>query len=215
MGLTFFGKCNIVEDEKHPISDKSFTIRFTLIILAFLSLFGGIIGVPEILGGKNSFQDFVNPVFSYALASNETHHLEDSTIFIIMGISLFLGLIVSIYFLNAYAKASRMSEVFKNNAIGKIFYKISSNLFYVDKIYESIIAKPFRMISSVFAKYFDILILDKGIIGGLSSLFTSLATLLRRYQTGNVNFYALIMVIGAIFILFYITYIIYTGINEG
>ena len=213
MGLTFWGDCKVNDTKEHPISDKSFTMRFTIIVLAILSLFGGIIGVPELLGGKGYFQKFLSPVFE-GVANNVVKVPESSSMeYILMLVSLTLGIIISFYFWRIYTKRNKLIDNVTSKGFGKAFLRMSVELFYVDKLYELIIAKPFRKLSDVIFRYFEVLALDKGVVDGLGNLFYAIAGLLRRYQVGNLNVYAFIILIGGLFILLYISYIIYTGIN--
>ena len=61
--LTFFGKPRYDEHKVHVHeSPKNMTIP--LIILAFLSIFGGWFAAPQLIGGVDHFEKFLAPVFA-------------------------------------------------------------------------------------------------------------------------------------------------------
>ena len=67
--LTFFGKPRYDEHKVHVHeSPKNMTVP--LVILAFLSIFGGWFAAPHLVGGVDYFEKFLQPVFSsYAPAA--------------------------------------------------------------------------------------------------------------------------------------------------
>ena len=217
MSLTFWGKCKIKEDIKYPISDRYFTIRFSIIILAILSLFGGLIGIPEFLGGNgifNSFFTFLTPVLGSSipadLQTTDSHVLP----FVLMAISLIIAIVISYIIWYIYKNKENIIDNFVKKGIGEKLNTASSKLLYVDIIYEKIIAKPFRLISTKLWKLIDEIIIDRIIVEGFGKIFIYIASLLRRYQTGNLNFYALIILVGVIVIFIYISYLFYKGFTN-
>ena len=61
--LTFGGKNRASEEVRHHIHESPFTMTVPLIVLALLSVCGGWIGWPHFLGGANSFEQWLEPVF--------------------------------------------------------------------------------------------------------------------------------------------------------
>src|SRR5208337_466393 len=60
---TFHGECRAPEDVKHHIHESPKVMTIPLVILAVLSVVGGWVGVPHILGGANYFERWMAPVF--------------------------------------------------------------------------------------------------------------------------------------------------------
>lgn len=60
---TFFGECRADEHTKHHIHESPPAMTVPLIILAVLSLIGGFVGIPHVLGGGNHIKSFMDPVF--------------------------------------------------------------------------------------------------------------------------------------------------------
>lgn len=61
--LTFFGRSRVPDQLEHHIHESPETMTVPLTILAVLSVIGGWIGWPALLGGSNHFERFLAPVF--------------------------------------------------------------------------------------------------------------------------------------------------------
>ncbi len=193
--LTFFGKYRgtLHAEEKIHESPKSMTIP--LIVLAVLSAIGGIIGVPEALGGSHWLSHWLSPVIKHA------GELPDhATEYALMGISV-VGVLISIAI--AYAKYVKQNHIpLPDEAKRPALASLSYHKFYFDEIYDVLIRKPLDAISGFFYKIVDTKIVD-GIVNGLGWSTTEASKGLRLLQTGNVGFYILMMVVGIISLLLY------------
>jgi NADH-quinone oxidoreductase subunit L len=78
-------------------------------------------------------------------------------------------------------------------------YKLSQNKFYFDEIYTFLIVRPLELFAVVFAW------LDRWVVDGLVNLVGSLprigGNLMRPMQSGQVQFYALIMAVGVVLLI--------------
>jgi NADH-quinone oxidoreductase subunit L len=92
--LAFTGVPRASEEVMHHIHESPKTITIPLIVLAFLSLVGGFVGIPEVLGGGNALQKFLSPVFEKSAPILAQHHIEHSTELMLMGIIILFTLIV-------------------------------------------------------------------------------------------------------------------------
>ena len=63
---TFHGECRASEEVKHHIHESPKMMTIPLIVLAVLSVVGGWVGMPHILGGSNYFERWLEPVFGPA-----------------------------------------------------------------------------------------------------------------------------------------------------
>jgi NADH-quinone oxidoreductase subunit L len=75
--------------------------------------------------------------------------------------------------------------------------------FAVDELYESILYRPFRVLSRGFWKIVDVLLID-GLINAGSFLVELAGDLLRFFTTGNVRNYALTFLLGIVALLAYL-----------
>jgi NADH-quinone oxidoreductase subunit L len=200
MFLTFWGNFRGSEEQKHHLHESPVSMTIPLIVLAVLSVFGGLIGVPEVLGGSHWLANYLAPVFEVSGSKMSELALDHSTEYLLMGISVG-GVIVAIIF--AYVKYIKNSHVPSLDTEPRsALAKISYSKFYFDEFYTALIQKPLDALSGFFFKVIDKLGID-GFVNGLGKGSIEASKTLRLLQTGNVGFYIFAMVIGIIAVLVY------------
>ena len=103
----------------------------------------------------------------------------------------------------AYTVYIRGNTVF-DRLVPRALYTLSMRKFYVDEVYDALIVEPIRKIAWGFSRIVDALIIDGGLT--LAALTVrSVGNVIRYSQTGVVQHYALIMVIGALVVIAYVT----------
>lgn len=195
--LTFFGTFRGTHDQEHHLHESPLSMTVPLIILALLSVIGGFLNVPEVLGGNSMLSDYFAPVFEDAnmiLASPE-HHLSHSTEFILMGISVFAALtaIAAAYIIYVGKKTVPVSDSLAN---GKL-YKLVYNKYYVDEFYNAVITKPLDILSKFLYSVIELLGIDK-LVNLIGSATIQSSKGLRLAQSGNIGFYIFAMVLGLV-----------------
>ena len=65
--LTFFGYCRADEHVEKHIHESPWPMTVPLMILAGFSIVGGWIGWPEVIGGENRFEKFLDPILKGVL----------------------------------------------------------------------------------------------------------------------------------------------------
>jgi NADH-quinone oxidoreductase subunit L len=196
--LTFFGKTRANEDTVHHIHESPKSMTIPLIVLAVLSLGGGFMGVPELLGGGNWISEFLSPVFARSAELTTEHHLSHTTEFALMGIIVaftlvMIGLAYSRYVSKAHVPAAEGAPL-------ALAHKTIYNKYYVDEIYDTIVVKPLYWIS----KFFDIMIERSGIdklVNLISESLNDWSGIFRRLQNGHIGYYIFVMVLGVILIV--------------
>ena len=200
MFLTFWGDFRGSEDQKHHLHESPASMTIPLIILAVLSVIGGFMGVPEVLGGGHWLSHYLAPVFEGSTSRLGELALSHSTEYMLMGISVGGVIIAIIYAYIKYVKNSHVpvADVEPRSSLAKISY----NKFYFDELYHAIIQKPLDSLSGFFFKVVDQSGID-GIVNGLGKGSIEASKGLRLLQSGNVGFYIFVMVIGIVAILLY------------
>ncbi|RYE14536.1 MAG: NADH-quinone oxidoreductase subunit L, partial [Sphingobacteriales bacterium] len=79
MFLTFFGKFRGTHEQEHHLHESPATMTIPLIVLAILSVIGGMIGVPAVMGGHHELEHFLSPVFAGSVKILGEHHMAHST----------------------------------------------------------------------------------------------------------------------------------------
>ena len=126
----------------------------------------------------------------------EAHHVEHSTEYILLAVSITLIVLSILYALNRFSKKPETGEA-------EGFGKVLANKWYVDELYNSIITKPLNGLG-VFANRFIEKSGIDGIVNGVGKSVQWGGRQLRLMQSGQVGSYVLWMVLG-ILILFVIT----------
>jgi NADH-quinone oxidoreductase subunit L len=83
-----------------------------------------------------------------------------------------------------------------------IFYDISLNKYYVDEIYDFVFVRPFTALATFFASIVDPWVID-GAVNGMAATVRGFSTVWRGLQTGNVQHYAAMFLVGALALLAY------------
>ncbi|MEO6150257.1 MAG: proton-conducting transporter membrane subunit, partial [Mucilaginibacter sp.] len=200
MFLTFWGKFRGTHEQEHHLHESPLSMTIPLIVLAILSAIGGMIGVPEVMGGHHELEHFLSPVFAGSVKILGEHHLTHSTEWILMGVSVGAAVFALLFAYNKYIKNAHVpvADGEERSAAASLSY----NKFYVDELYDAIIRKPLDAISIFFYRVIDLSGIDRLVNAfGKGSIEASKG--LRLLQTGNVGFYIFMMVAGIIAVLVY------------
>ncbi len=199
--MTFFGTFRGTEEQRHHLHESPKSMTTPLIVLSVLSVIGGVINLPAVLGGNHWLEDFLAPVFSEGKAiMPATHHLEHSTEYLLMAVSVVGVLIMVALAFNKYVKRQKSSE--EGEGTRSFLANLSYNKFYVDELYDSIIVRPINWLSAFMGNVVDQRGID-GLVNGAGKVTFDTGKVLRLLQNGNVGFYLLMMVIGVIAIFIY------------
>jgi NADH-quinone oxidoreductase subunit L len=200
MYLTFWGKFRGTHEQEHHLHESPATMTIPLIVLAVLSIVGGLIGVPEVLGGHHELAHYLAPVFKASTAALPMGELSAGTEKALMGISVLLAIVALVYAYIKYVKNGRVpvADTEERPALTSLSY----HKFYVDELYDFLIRKPLDFLSTFFYNVVEKLGID-GLVNGIGKGTIETSKGLRLLQTGNVGFYIFVMVLGIIGVLLY------------
>jgi NADH-quinone oxidoreductase subunit L len=198
--LTFYGTFRGTTEQEHHLHESPFSMTFPLIVLAILSVVGGFIGIPHVLGGHHWLAEFLSPVFATSNARTESIVPDATTEYMLMAVSVAAAIIAAIGAYIRYVKSAHIPV--PDNGERNALASLSFNKYYIDEIYDSLIGKPLNALSQFFFKVVDKSGID-GLVNGLGKTATASSQGMRLLQTGNVGFYIFIMVVGIIAMLFY------------
>ncbi len=196
--LTFLGKFRGTPDQESHLHESPAGMTIPLIILAVLSIVGGFINVPEILGGHLELAHYLAPVFKHPVPKGAP--LDGNMEITLMAISVAAALLALIYAWIKYIKNSHVPV--RDGEERGLLATLSYHKFYVDELYDSIIRKPLDGLSVFCYKVVDKLGID-GLVNGIGSTPVEAGKGLRLLQSGNVGFYIFMMVVGIIAVLIY------------
>jgi NADH-quinone oxidoreductase subunit L len=186
---TFLGSFRGTHDQEHHLHESPKAMTWPLLILAILSVVGGFLNVPEVLGGHSSLHAFLAPV----LTTEITHETAHSTEYMLMGISVAVAAIAIIFAIGKFSKKPQLEDA-------EGFGKVLENKWYVDELYDTIIVKPLGNVSAFFKNVVEKSGID-GAVNGVGKLVNYSSRQLRLLQNGQVGSYILFMVLAIIVIV--------------
>lgn len=198
--LTFFGKFRGTHEQEHHLHESPASMTIPLVVLAALSIVGGLLGLPEFWKLPNWMHHQLEPVIArphFSMLSHETEWL-------LMGIAVAAALVM-IYITWVLFMKKKVLPAEREDLL-KPWQKLIYNKYYVDEVYEAGITKPINVIGKALYEFFDKQIID-GLVNGVGNLVKGAGSLIRLYQNGNIGFYVMNMALGVILIVL-LTFII-------
>ena len=198
--LTFFGKFRGTHEQEHHLHESPASMTIPLVVLAALSIVGGLLGLPEFWQLPNWMHHQLEPVIArphFSMLSHETEWL-------LMGIAVAAALVM-IYITWVLFMKKKVLPAEREDLL-KPWQKLIYNKYYVDEVYEAGITKPINVIGKALYEFFDKQIID-GLVNGVGTLVKGAGSLIRLYQNGNIGFYVMNMALGVILIVL-LTFII-------
>lgn len=217
MAMTFW-----TEERFHHQPHESPPIMWVpLAILGVLALVAGWIGIPHALGGSNNFAGWLEPILIKTGENAEHHEASGSVELSLMLVSLLVAVAGILLARWMYLKRPDVADSL-SEAAGGVPYRMSLNKFYVDEAYNVFpIGATLRtsevmmqvdargvdglangsarltQIGSSISNWFDKYVVDL-LVNLQGWLVRAGSVVLRSIQTGLVQNYALLMVLGLI-----------------
>lgn len=192
--LTFYGKFRGTHAQEHHLHESPFSMTFPLMVLASLSVLGGLLGLPEFWHMPNWMHHNLDSVILRKNPSLLSHDTE----WMLMGLAVAAAVAV-IYFTYLLYMKNKVLPVEKEEQM-RPWQRLIYNKYFVDELYDAIIRKPLDFLASAFHKFLDTQLID-GIVNGTGTLVKSIGSAVRLIQTGNIGFYIMSMTMGVVFIL--------------
>lgn len=192
--LTFFGKFRGTHAQEHHLHESPASMTIPLMVLAALSVLGGLLGLPEFWGMLNWMHHNLETVIVRKNPSILSHETE----WMLMGLAV-AGAVAVIYFTYLVYVKNKVLPVEKEEQM-KPWQRVVYNKYFVDEIYDLLIRRPLDFMSFIFSKVIDNQIID-GIVNGVGTTVKSAGSMVRLAQTGNIGFYIMSMTIGVIFVI--------------
>ena len=199
--LAFFGEFRGTAEQKRHLHESPASMTFPLIILAVLAAAGGFMGAPMFTGGHHYLAEYLAPVFTYSqrlLPAAFAAAPDRGTELMLMGLSVAAGLLgIILAYVQYVARAQRPAE---NEAQRSAPESLVYHKYYIDELYNALFTRPVMALSSGLYRF-----VENGVINPVVGVFGRAVNgggqLLRYVQTGAVETYLILMVIGIVLIL--------------
>jgi len=205
--MTFFGETKLSDKAFHHLHESPWVITLPLVVLACLSIVGGYVGVPKVIGElfggiPNYWEHYLEPVFAYSteyMKHSGAHGIHSEALeWGLMGVSVIIafggiGVAAALYLIKPTIPAA-FTNAFP--ALHRAVY----NKWYVDEIYDFAFVNPCKSLGNFLWKGFDVVVVD-GIVNGVAAVVKGFSGVLRYVQTGFVHNYAFSMTLGVVVIV--------------
>ncbi|MGV3637186.1 MAG: NADH-quinone oxidoreductase subunit L [Flavobacteriales bacterium] len=189
--LVFYGT---YRGHAHPHESPP-TMIIPLMVLAVLSVLGGLLNLPHLFGGHEPMKHFLET----AAAGIGYEHLELSALteIILMGITTTLvGIVIYV----AYGRFVKTTTLEGEEATKPFFKRLIAQRWRIDELYHALFEKPYAWLSTnLFA------VAEKKVMvplmTGVGDAAIRVGDIVRRVQTGNASFHLLAMLCGLILFL--------------
>jgi NADH-quinone oxidoreductase subunit L len=210
--MTFHGSSRVDPEKEHHIHESPPVMAFPLVALAILALVGGWIGLPEWLLWGDAFKRFLAPIFDQPLAiplgrpiiTVEVHGSAASLALSATALAAgLLGIIFAwVLYIQNPALPGRIAESLRG--LRELLWR----KYYIDELYDHLISRPLFWISTnLLNNGVDRDIID-GIVNGTAATIEGTGEGTRKIETGNVQNYAFVYLLGAVAVAGYYVYLV-------
>ena|SRR6218665_1655213 len=196
--VTFFGTFRGTHEQEHHIHEGPMSMNLPLIILAILSIFGGLLNLPGVF--LHNGTHWLSHFYAHNVKGIEVgEHGNPNTTLLLMIAAGTMAVIIAIVTYIVYVKKNSVPVADEDV---KGWEKLSKNKLYFDEIYDFLFVKPTLWLSEKVNRYFEISFLHRGITGS-AQLIGKTGELVRKIQTGRTDSYILWMVFGLVGLVIY------------
>jgi NADH-quinone oxidoreductase subunit L len=222
--MTFAGKSRVPHDVEHHIHESPRSMTVPLVCLAAGAVAAGWVGWPKALGGSNRMEHFLEPVFESPALMASAHHAWSLE----FGLMAFSVLVAAGGLYLAYRwYVARPETPERVAASAGPAYQILLNKYYVDELYDALFVNRTKDVGNA-AAAFDMVVVDgsvngvgwstrmaaeisrlwdlwviDGLVNVLGFTVKVLSYPVRIVQTGLVQMYALLIVLGVLIFMGY------------
>ncbi len=180
--LTFLTPSRMSPEAEQHVHESPFSMTGVLIVLAALSAVGGFVSIPH----------FLEPLMPLPGVHHELEHFEMPLIVLSVVLAL-AGLAGAVF---VYGKGLARGEVLA--ARFPRLHRLLGGKYFIDELYQAVLGRPLHWISDrLFLGVGDRFLLD-GSLNGMAALAQRAAGRLSRVQTGSLQLYLLLAVLGVV-----------------
>ena len=191
--LTFHGQFRGTEEQKHHLHESPLNMTVPLMVLAVLSVVGGFINLPHIIGHGHysKLQEWLSPVLVENAKSQLEANLKGvsvSTEYILIAVTVAMFFAVWFIIRNIYVNKGKL-PVAEEEYTG--WERLSAKKLYVDELYNALFVRTVEGLGRG-GKMFDNNVLDK-VVDFVGDGSEESGKSMKKLQNGNVENYVLVM----------------------
>lgn len=194
--VVFSGPIRADKHTAEHVHESPSIITIPLIILCVLSIVGGFIDIPELLGGNKMMMHYFSDIVPMQETSSVSHTTEWMLMIISVAAIIFTILLARMKYIKGKALPEEDDEM-------QGAAKLLNHKYYIDELYDSVIVRPWKKLSLFFSDIFEKYVID-GAVNSTTGFVRMLSENLRYTQAGTLGFYLFTMVAGIICLIIYI-----------
>lgn len=198
--MTFFsGKLRAAPEVAHHVHESPWVMTVPLMILAFMSLVGGALGWPHVLGGHEWIVEWLSPVVGFSPAPEGDHAAVEVMLMLVSTAIAFGGFFIAY---KLYARQIHpFTRQFASSRPWAWIYDRVLNKWHVDELYDVVVVQPIGWVSRVvFYQGLDRRVID-GTVNAVGWIARSVGFLVQLFQNGNIQRYLAIFAVGLALLL--------------
>jgi len=198
--MTFFGESRVDSEKEHHLHESPAVMTIPLIVLAILATVGGWVNLPGGLLWGNAFVRFLTSAVG---AFQPVVEASPTSLSLVASIASALGIVLAyLFYLRLPGIPMLLAWRLKDP------YNLLLNKYYVDQLYNFIVTRPLFWVSNnVLNRAIDSFAIDGAADGAGLAVQTS-GQIARRAETGNVQHYAFVYLLGALGIVAYYLFLV-------
>jgi len=196
VALTFFGRERFDAAEVHPHESPA-VMTLPLVVLAVLSVAGGLLNLPHVLPGAGLLHHWLEPVTGAGdeiLFAGHGPALGHATEWALLALGAGLALFFAHRGFHAYREGSAFDDELRAGKPGAADFL--QRAWGIDAAYHAYVVQPIKLLAFAVAAIVDQFVID-GAVNGCAVLARKVGGRLRRLTDGSVKSYALWMGAGA------------------
>jgi len=192
VALTFFGKERFDAAHAH-VHESPAVMTLPLMVLAVLSIAGGVLGLPHVFGVQHLLAEWLEPVTRSGdalIAARGEHHLSAQVDWLLLGLGSVLAIGFAVLGFRAYRAGTARDERIATRSPG--LQRFLGGAWGIDEAYYACIVGPIRTLFFLTSVVADQLIID-GAVNGTAAVARTCADRVRRMTSGSIATYGLWM----------------------
>ncbi|HET7203805.1 MAG TPA: NADH-quinone oxidoreductase subunit L [Steroidobacteraceae bacterium] len=180
--LTFLTPSRMSHEVEHHVHESPWSMTSVLVVLAVLSAVGGFVHLPE----------FLEPVLPLATAQESLEHLEHRLVYVAIAVAVAGFLAATWLYRGGLAKGDALAARFPR------LHRLLGGKYFIDELYDAVLGRPLHWVSDrVFLRAGDRFLID-GTLDGLAATTRRVAGRLGRIETGQLQWYVAMAVLGIV-----------------
>ena len=202
VAMTFLGEARETGAAFEHAHDPGPRMKWPLVVLAVLALFGGFMNVPHLLGGHADFTQFLAPVMHAQVGELASHHggLPHSVEWGAMLLTVAGGLFAVCLAIAIFVRTPHVDDYVSSNRLVAPVARALDNKWGFDLIYGRWIVRPLLKAAKDLWRAVDVEVID-GALHALADTVKSWGRRLRELHTGALARYVSYVTAGALIVL--------------